>query len=159
MRKGTLLKSTLAAFAMLAATSAAQASPAGVRVGTLACSVESGWGKIIASSRDMNCTFHPINRGVEHYRGTVSRYGVDLGYTARGELIWAVVAPTSDVRPSALEGDYAGASAAATVGIGAGANVLIGGLDRSIALQPLSVEGNTGLAVAAGVGVIRLRSA
>ena len=107
----------------------------------------------------MNCTFHPIHRGTEHYRGTLTRYGVDVGYTSRGELVWAVVAPTSNVRRTALEGDYAGASANATVGVGAGANVLVGGFDRSIALQPLSVEGNTGLALAAGVGVIRLRAA
>ena len=57
----------------------------------------------------------------------------------------------------ALEGDYAGATASATVGVGLGANVLIGGLDKSIALQPLSVSGNTGLNIAAGVGVITLK--
>ena len=159
MRKGTLLKTTIAALALLAAAPAAQAAQGGVRVGTLACTVDSGWGRVVASSRDMNCTFHPLHRGAERYRGTLTRYGVDVGYTSRGELVWAVVAPTSNVRRTALEGDYAGASANATVGVGAGANVLVGGFDRSIALQPLSVEGNTGLALAAGVGVIRLRAA
>ncbi len=66
-------------------------------------------------------------------------------------------APSSDVRAGALEGDYAGASASATVGVGVGANLLVGGLDKSIALQPLSVEGNSGLNVAAGIGSISLK--
>ncbi len=74
-------------------------------------------------------------------------------------LVWGVFAPSSDVRPGALQGDYAGATASATVGVGLGANVLVGGLDKSIALQPLSVEGNRGLNVAAGVGAISLTSA
>jgi uncharacterized protein DUF992 len=73
-------------------------------------------------------------------------------------LVWAVFAPSSDVRAGALQGDYAGATASATVGVGLGANVLIGGLDKSIALQPLSVEGNRGLNVAAGIGAISLKS-
>jgi hypothetical protein len=85
---------------------------------------------------------------VEHYSGTISKWGVDIGYTAKAKLIWAVFAPTSDVRPGALEGEYAGATAQATVGVGLGANVLIGGLDKSVALQPVSVEGSTGLNVA-----------
>jgi len=70
-----------------------------------------------------------------------------------------VFAPTSDVRPGALEGEYAGATAQATVGVGLGANVLVGGLDKSVALQPVSVEGSTGLNVAAGIGSISLKHA
>ena len=84
------------------------------------------------------------------------QFGVDLGYTSGGVIVWAVFAPSSDVRPGALQGDYAGASASAAVGVGVGANVLVGGLDKSIALQPVSLEGMTGLNVAAGIGAIRL---
>ena len=94
----------------------------------------------------------------EHYVGTVSKFGVDIGYTEGGVLVWGVFAPSSDVRAGALQGDYAGATASATVGVGLGANVLIGGLDKSIALQPVSVEGNRGLNVAAGIGAISLKS-
>ena len=94
---------------------------------------------------------------MEHYAGSISKWGVDIGYTGKGKLIWAVFAPTSDVRPGAIEGEYAGASAQANVGVGLGANVLIGGLDKSIALQPVSVEGSTGLNVAAGIGQISLK--
>ena len=157
MRNNSMLKAGIAAVALMALAPAAYAADDGINVGTLECRVEEGWGRVIMSSRDMRCDFHPIDGGVEHYRGELSRYGVDLGYTSDATLVWAVVAPSSDMRRGALEGDYGGASAQATVGVGLGANVLIGGFDRSIALQPLSVEGNTGVALAAGVGVITLR--
>lgn len=143
----------LAAFAIAAPASAA---PHGVNVGTLTCNVASGWGFVFGSSKDLHCTFRQNNRGAEHYTGTISKFGVDLGYTEGGVLVWGVVAPSSDTRPGALDGDYVGASAQATVGVGLGANVLVGGFDQSFALQPLSVSGNRGLNVAAGVGAISL---
>jgi hypothetical protein len=152
-----MLKAGLAAIALLAFAPAANAANAGVNVGTLRCHVEGGWGHVVASSRQMNCVFNPVDGRDEHYTGELSRYGVDLGYTSDATLIWGVVAPSSSMRRGALEGDYGGASAQATVGVGLGANVLVGGFDRSIALQPVSIEGNTGLAVAAGAGVITLR--
>jgi hypothetical protein len=158
MRTNTLLKAGLAAAALtLMAPASANAAGAGVHVGTLECHVDEGWGHIIASSRDMTCLFKPVDGGTERYVGQLSRYGIDLGYTSDATLIWGVVAPTSDIGAGALAGDYGGVSAGATVGVGLGANVLIGGLDRSIALQPVSIEGNTGLAASAGVGVITLR--
>ncbi len=132
-------------------------APAGVKVGSLTCNVSSGFGFIFGSSKSLKCTYAP-NSGVgEHYSGTFSKYGVDIGYADNATLVWGVVAPTSDVRPGSLEGDYAGATAGATVIVGLGANVLVGGLDKSIALQPVSVQGNTGLNIAAGVGVITLK--
>jgi hypothetical protein len=159
MRKMNILKAGLAAaaLALAAAPVGANAAGAGVHVGTLECHVDEGWGHIIASSRDMTCLFKPVDGGTERYVGQLSRYGVDIGYTSDATLIWGVVAPTSDIGTGALAGDYGGVSAGATVGVGLGANVLVGGLDRSIALQPVSVEGNTGLAASAGVGVITLR--
>jgi hypothetical protein len=133
-----------------------QADRSGVKVGVLTCGVASGWGFVLGSSKRLHCTFRENDRRPVHYAGTISKYGVDIGYTKGGVLIWGVFAPTSDVRPGALNGDYVGASASATVGIGAGANVLIGGFDKSIDLQPLSVSGNRGLNVAAGIGSISL---
>jgi hypothetical protein len=147
------------AFATVAASAMALAAPAsadGVKVGTLACHVSSGWGFVFGSSRDLHCEFHPNNRMGEHYEGTIKKFGVDLGYTSGGEIIWLVFAPTSGIPAGALQGTYAGATASATVGVGVGAHALIGGMDRSIALQPLSLEGNTGLNVAAGIGAIDL---
>jgi hypothetical protein len=89
----------------------------------------------------------------------VSKFGVDIGYTSGGVLVWGVFAPTAGVPLGALSGDYVGATASATAIVGVGANALIGGFHRSITLQPLSVEGNTGLNVAAGIGAISLRLA
>ena len=94
---------------------------------------------------------------VEHYSGSISKFGADIGYLKSAVILWAVAAPTKDLKPGALEGHYAGASASLTLGVGAGANVLIGGFDQSIALQPVSVEGQNGLNVAAGVGEMTLK--
>jgi hypothetical protein len=147
----------------LAAAMAIQGTPAqaqgGVRVGTLNCNVASGWGFVFGSSRELRCVFSAGPGDEQHYTGSISRFGVDIGFTRGGVLVWAVFAPTTNLAPGSLAGNFAGATASATVGVGAGANVLIGGSNRSISLQPLSIEGNTGLNVAAGIGAITLRYA
>src|SRR5262252_3674971 len=143
----------------LALATQAQAAPAGVKVGILTCHVESGWGYIVGSSKDMHCNYQPNQGEPDRYEGSISKLGVDIGYSSSAVIVWDVVAPSSDIRPGALQGDYAGATAAVTVGGGVGAHVLLGGFDKSIALQPVSVEGNTGLNVAAGVGEMNLRRA
>ena len=142
----------------LAFAGSADAAPHGVKVGTLTCNVASGWGFVFGSSKDLHCTFRG-NRtgGGEHYTGTIDKFGVDIGYTEGGVIVWAVFAPSSDLKAGALEGDYVGATAQASVAVGLGANVLVGGFDKSVALQPLSVEGLTGLNVAAGIGAIHLK--
>jgi hypothetical protein len=159
MKTFRLMLGAAIAVAGLAVAGAANAAPAGVKVGELTCNVSSGFGFIFGSSKDLHCTYRPSAHSREHYTGTVNKFGVDIGYTEGGVLIWGVFAPASDVRPGALEGTYAGATASATIGVGLGANVLIGGLDKSIALQPLSIQGNKGLNVAAGIGSITLKSA
>jgi hypothetical protein len=135
---------------------ASPASQGGVTAGMLTCNVESGWGFIIGSSKEVRCTYAPSKGVPERYMGTIGKVGIDIGYTAGGVLVWTVVAPVSDLRAGALEGDYGGLTASATIGGGLGANVLIGGFDKSIALQPLSIEGNTGLNVAAGIAGMKL---
>lgn len=140
---------------LVASTTYAQAP---VAAGSLSCDVSAGFGVIIGSRRAMNCTFTPSQPGlpVELYSGTITKVGVDIGATSAGVLGWLVWAPTS--RPiGALQGTYAGATAEATFAVGLGANVLVGGSNRTIALQPVSVQGQTGLNVAAGVAEIDLR--
>jgi hypothetical protein len=135
--------------------SAAQAQDR-VQAGTLACDVSPGVGLIVLSQRALNCNFSPAVPGpVEAYTGTITKVGVDLGVTTGGVLIWAVYAPTSRGY-GALSGHYAGATAEATVGAGLGANVLIGGSNRTVALQPLSGQAQGGLNVAAGIAEIEL---
>jgi hypothetical protein len=148
-----------AAIGALAFAGSAQAATHGVKVGELTCGVASGWGFVFGSTKDLRCVFRQSDRKPVHYTGSISKFGVDLGYTEGGVLVWEVVAPTSDVRAGALEGDYVGVSASATAGVGVGANVLAGGFDKSFSLQPLSVSGNKGLNVAAGIGSINLKYA
>jgi Protein of unknown function (DUF992) len=127
------------------------------KVGTLTCDISGGIGFIIASQKQVQCLFTPSEPGPrEVYVGSIRKFGLDLGATAGGEMVWSVYAPTSG-RVAALAGIYAGATAEATVGAGIGANVLVGGSDRTVALQPVSVQGQTGLNVAAGVAELELR--
>jgi len=129
----------------------------GVRAGTLTCNVSSGWGFVIGSSRDLRCTYSPSSGASEHYNGTVTKFGVDIGYVSSAVIVWAVIAPTGNIAPGSLAGDYGGATASATIAVGLGANALVGGSSNTIALQPLSIEGNTGLNVAGGIAAITLR--
>lgn len=146
-----------ATLALTASMLSVPAQAADVKVGVLNCDVSSGWGFIFGSSKDLRCEFAPVGGPIERYVGTVSKFGVDIGYTRGGVLIWDVVAPSSDVKPGALQGGYAGATVSATIGVGAGANVLVGGLRKSIALQPISITGESGLNVAAGIGALQLK--
>ena len=157
MNKTFGLMMSAAVIGAFALASSAQAAEHGVKVGTLTCGVASGWGFIFGSTKDLHCVFRQNDRHAVHYSGSIAKYGVDIGYTEGGLLVWEVVAPTSDVRPGALDGDYVGVSAGATAGVGVGASVLVGGFDKSFSLQPLSVSGNEGLNVAAGIGSISLK--
>jgi len=159
MKTNIRLMLGVAAAATVLALAPAQAAPHGVRVGELTCNVASGWGFIFGSSKDLHCTYHGSGNRYEHYTGSISKFGADIGYTSGGVLVWGVFAPTSDMRKGALSGDYVGGTAQVSVGVGAGANALLGGFDKSIALQPLSVEGVKGLNVAAGIGAISLHEA
>ena len=129
----------------------------GVQVGTLTCNVAGGWGFVFGSSKGVRCTFARAGGRPEHYAGSINKFGVDIGYTQGGVLVWGVFAPSTNLAPGGLSGNYVGATGSATVGVGAGANVLVGGSNRTISLQPVSIEGNTGLNVAAGIGSISLR--
>lgn len=123
----------------------------GVQVGVLTCNPSSGFGFIVGSSREVDCVFSSPNGPTQHYVGSINKVGIDIGYLQGGVMVWSVVAPTVNFAPGSLSGSYGGVTASATVGVGVGANVLVGGSGNSIALQPLSVEGTTGLNVATGV--------
>jgi hypothetical protein len=140
-------------------TFGAQPQAAGVKAGVLTCNVSSGWGFIIGSSRDLRCVLTSPGGPPEHYAGKISKFGVDIGYQQSAVIVWAVFAPSTHLNPGVLAGDYAGATGSATVGAGLGANALVGGSGNSIALQPVSIEGSTGLNVAAGIAAISLTPA
>ena len=147
-----------AAAVVAAAVVPADAQPRRVQVGTLACSISAGVGLVVASQRNVSCNFQPEGGPPEAYTGTMTRIGVDVGFTSGGAMVWGVFADTNRYA-GMLTGTYAGATAEATVAAGLGANVLVGGSNHSVALQPLSVQGQVGLNVAAGVGALELHLA
>lgn len=146
---------TVAVLALVAVVPAAQAK-SGVKIGVLSCGVGGGIGYIIGSSKPVDCVYQPAGGGrPEHYSGSIGKLGIDIGVTEQSVLAWAVFAP-GKTKAGALKGTYSGVSAEATVAIGLGANVLIGGFHRGINLQPVSVQAQTGLNIAAGVSSLRL---
>jgi hypothetical protein len=147
----------LGAGALIAAAAAVPAQAQDyVKAGVLTCAVRGGIGLIITSSKQVDCTFVPDNRGAEHYAGNIRKFGLDIGVTGGTVIVWAVLSSVRGFQPGALGGDYSGVSAEASLVIGAGANVLLGGSSRSFALQPLSVQGQVGVNIAAGVTSLRL---
>jgi hypothetical protein len=145
-----------AAIAALATVSGAQGQSR-VEVGVLTCTASSSTGFIIGSTRDLRCRFNRQGKD-EFYSGTINKFGLDIGITKQAQIAWAVLAPTANLPRRSLVGTYGGVSAEATVGLGVGANALIGGSDKSIVLQPLSVQSQQGLNIAAGVASLQLRS-
>ncbi len=137
------------------AVPAAQAKE-GVKIGVLTCHVEGGVGLILGSSKGVECAYQPASgKRAEHYAGHITKLGIDIGVTGDTVIVWAVFAP-GKIKRGALEGSYAGASAEATVIAGLGANVLIGGFERAVNLQPVSVQAQTGLNIAAGIAGLKL---
>lgn len=144
-------------------TSAANAG-ATVTVGTLRCDVDGGVGFVFGSSRDVECSFVAAgSKTMESYTGSIDNYGVDIGYTAHSVMLWGVISANKELASGELAGNYNGVSADATLGLGAGVKVLaLGGDEKGktpkVALQPLSIQGNTGLNVAAGITRLTLKA-
>jgi hypothetical protein len=151
--------SLLAATAMLAAAATPNSALAqNVRLGALSCDVSGGIGLVITSKKALRCIYTPEGGGtMEPYNGSIEKFGLDIGTTPRGQMIWIVYAPTRGSAPFALAGRYAGATAEASVGAGGGANALVGGSNRAITLQPVSIQAQEGLNLAVGVAALTLR--
>jgi hypothetical protein len=158
LRKTVLVVAALLAGALTLGEPARAQGPAYVKAGILTCGVGAGIGLIITSNKSLACTFSPSGRPAEDYTGNIRRFGLDLGVTGASVIVWAVFAKVHGFPVGALAGRYSGISAEATVGLGLGANVLFGGSDRAFALQPLSVQGQIGLDIAAGVTALDLYS-
>lgn len=154
-----MIKRTASVFvaSLMTALLAAPASAGTMRLGILTCDIEGGTALVIASHKGLDCTFKPSGGGhKERYTGIISKIGVDLGVTHQGSLVWAVLAVTSDYEGGQLAGNYLGATAEASVVAGGGANLLVGGFQRSFSLQPLSVQAQTGVNLALAVTSMRL---
>ena len=133
------------------------ASAESTKVGMLTCKTSASLGLIIGSHQKIRCSFTPDAGGApEYYVGHINRLGLDLGVTAGGVMAWAVIAPTKGISHRALVGKYVGASGDISLGAGVGANALVGGSHRSVALQPVSVEAQVGVNLALGVAGLTL---
>jgi len=152
-----LFLSLIGVTAAIVISQAASAQQQNLKVGALRCEVSAGLGLIIVSNKEMECVFTSTLGFSEHYYGAIRKFGIDIGATDQGILAWDVLAPSEGPNRGALAGDYVGVDASATVGVGLGANALVGGLGRSFTLQPLSIQAQTGLALAAGVASLTLR--
>lgn len=141
-----------------AAAADAKSSTGGINVGTLVCHVDSGVGLLVASSKAVECTYKPVSGKSQKYVGKFNRLGIDVGFTSGGTVVWAVVAP-GKLANGALAGTYLGASAEATAGFGVGVNALVGGMNKSVALQPVSVQGQVGLSAALAAAGLQLKTA
>jgi hypothetical protein len=149
----------LGAMVAMSAVSAPAKAADTVKAGVLSCNVDGGTSFVFGSSKKLHCVFSPSGvRRADRYTGQIDKFGVDIGITGKAVLEWIVFAPTSKVGRGALAGGYGGAAANASVGIGAGANVLFGGSNSTVSLQPVSLQGQTGLNAAATVASLQLRS-
>lgn len=147
--------------ALLAAISS-QAAGQGqtwTQAGMLSCKLNPSVGFIVFGHQTMECRFVPsAPLPPQIYEGALNTVGIDIGLVGTGGLAWAVLAPTAGVPAGALAGTYVGTSGDIALGVGVGANVLVGGSNRSFALQPLSVEGSVALDVTLGLSALQLRS-
>jgi len=143
---GAVLAAALAAFA-----GSAQAQDS---TGVLRCDVSGGIGLVFGSSRELQCTYTGNDGRTQYYNGEIKKFGIDIGFTKSGVIIWGVLAPNVNMAPGALSGTYAGVSAQAAAVRGVGANALVS--TNKIMLNPLSVEGVKGVNIAAGVTGLNL---
>jgi hypothetical protein len=141
-------------FLFTVATGSAQANT--IRQGLLTCQTSASVGLIVGSRQRLRCQFKSDNGFTQNYVGAINRLGLDLGVTAGGIMTWAVLASTANIPSGALAGRFVGASGDISLGVGAGANVLVGGTRKSISLQPLSLEGQVGVNLALGIAGMTL---
>lgn len=160
MRRSTVL-ATLAGGMLIALFSSADAQqpppPARVQVGVLECRGGASIGFIIGSVTNLGCVLRINGLPEDYYTAVIQKVGIDIGITESTALAWSVFSPVAQPGRGDIAGNYVGVDAGAAAIVGVSGNVLLGGSNNSIALQPLSLEGQTGLSVAAGLESLELR--
>lgn len=139
----------------------ASGASAETRIGMLGCNSDGSTGFIIGSTDNLVCEFTPADGGApELYAAALDKFGLDVGVTGRTVMSWAVVsADANPYTPNSLAGTYVGATADASVVVGGGASVLVGGTNDSFSLQPVSVQAQEGINAALGVAKFTLAPA
>lgn len=155
MTKSGITLLALAAMSLLA--SAPALAQAKIKAGTLTCTGGAGAGLILGSKKTYECTYQSVSGRTERYSASITKIGLDIGVTSESVIIWTVLGSTTDIAGRGLAGNYAGATADVAIGVGGGAKVLVGGSNKSVVLQPVSVQGQTGLNLAIGVAELSIR--
>lgn len=156
MRRSLLLAG-FAAAGLVVSVASASAQSGLVKIGVLECRGGASVGFIVGSVTNLGCVLRADGMPEDRYVATIRKVGLDIGITQETALAWGVFAPVNRLGPGDLAGNYAGAQGSASIGVGLGGNVLVGGSNNSIALQPLSLQGQVGLNIAAGLGSLELR--
>lgn len=157
MRRSLIRAAAVLAVLISSAGMANAQQPQRVQVGVLECRGGASVGFIVGSVTNLGCVLRSDGFPEDRYVATIRKVGLDLGITEESALAWAVFAPVAQIGPGGLSGNYVGAQGSATLGVGVGGNVLVGGSANSIALQPLSLQGQVGLSIAAGLESLELR--
>ena len=157
MRRSLILAAMAAMLLAMSSSARAQQPVAHVQVGVLECRGGASIGFIVGSITHLGCVLRVEGVPEDRYIATIQKVGLDLGITQETALAWSVFAPIAQLGPGDLSGNYAGAQGSASLGVGAGGNVLVGGSNNSIALQPLSLQGQVGVNIAAGLESLELR--
>lgn len=151
-----MMKSFALAAGLTVAAFIAPAAAENLQVGVLQCDVAKGTSFFVEQKQTMRCVFKHTDGTTENYRGRIKEYGLSLGNPGPAHLVWGVFSPSKNVAKGALAGGYGGVTAGASLGVGMGANVLIGGFKKSFTLQPLSMSGMQGTNLALGVANVSL---
>jgi hypothetical protein len=128
-----------------------------LQAGVLECQGGANVGHIVTSTESFDCIFRSEGRPPQPYLATVRRYGVDLGITSETRMAWAVSAPADQFGRGELAGHYGGVAANASVGVGFGGHFLVGGPANATVLQPIGLQGQVGMNVAAGATDLELK--
>ena len=158
LRQNFLL-AVLATVALSIPPALAQSQQSWTQAGRLRCNLNPSIGFVIFGHQSMECKFQPVSGPVQAYDGAINTVGIDLGISGGGRFAWAVFGSAAGVPNGALAGEYVGASGDVGLGVGVGANVLVGGSNRSVALQPVSLAGTMAVNVVAGLSQLKLRAA
>jgi len=156
----SLLMSAVAfSFALQSSIAVAQTGEGATRLGVLTCDVKGTAQGFCYGVPEATCAFELDDGGLEEYAGTLGKLGLDVGISGESVIQWLVFTPQGqETGEFSLEGEYVGVSAGGSVGLGLGANALIGGSSKAIGLQPFSIEGKSGLNVSAGLARLSLQA-
>jgi hypothetical protein len=157
------MRFSLLSFACLSLLAASQAraheetsATPQLHAGVLECQGDQTVGQVVTSIVRLDCVFRSEGRPAQPYLATIRRYGVDLGVTTDIRMAWAVSAPSDRFGHGELAGHYEGVAANASVGVGFGGHFLVGGPANDYLLQPIGLQGQLGINVAAGAADLEL---